>query len=284
LIAGPVVAVALLLLRARPAVSLLDVGMAVVMYVITGFGIAVGYHRLLTHSSFTARRSVRLVLVAAGSMAVEGSPIGWVANHRRHHVFSDKNGDPHSPWQYDGRPLGRVRGLLWSHLGWLFSRDTTSAARFAPDLLRDRDIAIMSRLFPVLAMASILLPGLVGWAVTGTFAGAATGVVWAGLVRIALLHHVTWSVNSLCHMFGARPFDAPDHSANIAPLALLSFGESWHNFHHACPSAARHGVLPHQIDAAAGLIRFLERSGLASKVRWPSSARIAVASRDSTDA
>jgi stearoyl-CoA desaturase (delta-9 desaturase) len=276
LIAAPAVALGITIpiLWGR-AVSPLDLVVAAALYLVSGFGIAVGYHRLFTHSSFVARRPLRLALAAAGSLALEGSVVGWVANHRRHHMHSDRDGDPHSPWRYGGSPLGRLRGLAWAHIGWLFSTDTTDARRFAPDLLKDHDMVAISRLFPVAAVLSLAIPAAIGWAITGTVVGAVTGLVWGGLVRVALLHHMTWSVNSLCHMYGRRPFATKDHSANLAALAVLSFGESWHNFHHAAPSSARHGVLPGQLDLAAIVIRGLERVGLAREVRWPSPARIA---------
>jgi len=276
LIVAPVVALAIAVpFLWGQAVTLRDMVMAVAFYAVTGHGISIGYHRMFTHSSFVSNRPLRLALAGAGSMALEGSVIGWVANHRRHHMFSDRAGDPHSPWRYGTGVLAQTRGLLWAHVGWLFSRDTTAAERFAPDLLDDRDIVVVSRLFPVFAIVSLVAPAALGWALTGTLVGAITGFIWAGLVRVALLHHMTWSVNSICHMFGRQPFATRDHSANFAPLAVLSFGESWHSFHHASPSSARHGVLPWQLDTSAEVIRVFERFGWASKVRWPTARRLA---------
>jgi stearoyl-CoA desaturase (delta-9 desaturase) len=275
LVIGPVCALGagLPLLWGR-AVHLRDVILAVALYAVTGHGVTVGYHRLFAHRSLKAIRPLKIALAAAGSMAVEGSPISWVANHRRHHVFSDESGDPHSPNVFDGH-LGRIRGLFHAHVGWLFKADTTSAARFAPDLLADHDMVVISRMFPVFAVLSLAAPLAIGWGWSGTFAGAFTAFLWAGLVRMALLHHVTWSVNSVCHLFGQRPFAATDRSTNFAPLAILSMGESWHNLHHAYPSSARHGVLRHQLDSSAALIRFFERAGWATKVRWPTADRLA---------
>jgi stearoyl-CoA desaturase (delta-9 desaturase) len=270
LVVGPAVALGLALLSLwGRVIGLRDVLLTLGFYLFTAFGITVGFHRLFTHRSFTANRPLRVVLAAAGSMALEGSPIGWVANHRRHHMFSDHPGDPHSPQGYGRGVRNQLRGLLHAHCGWVFKPDVTPVARFAPDLLGDRDLVVANRLFPVFAVVSFAAPFGIGWAISGTFAGALTALIWAGVIRMALLHHVTWSVNSLCHMFGKRPFATKDRSTNFAPLALLSLGDSWHNFHHAHPGAARHGVLRHQVDLSATLIRAFERLGWATAVRWP---------------
>jgi stearoyl-CoA desaturase (delta-9 desaturase) len=257
------------------AIHLRDVILAVVLYTITGHGITVGFHRLFTHRSFKAKRVLKVILAAAGSMAVEGSLIAWVANHRRHHMFSDQPGDPHSPRWPGGGNGSQLRGFLHAHVGWLFRADTTSVDRFAPDMLADPDAVLISRLFPFFAVASFALPFFAGWLWSGNLVGALTALVWAGVIRMALLHHVTWSINSICHLFGRRPFQTTDRSTNFAPLALLSFGESWHNFHHASPSSARHGAQPHQLDSSAALIRLFEKAGWATKVRWPTTDRLA---------
>lgn len=259
-------------------IHLRDLVIGVVLYAVAGHGVTVGFHRMFTHRSFKANRPLKIVLAVTGSMAVEGSLVSWVSNHRRHHMFSDREGDPHSPHLSGATFLGQLKGFAHAHVGWLFKADPTSAERFAPDLLRDRDAVVISRLFPVFALASLAIPFALGWALAGTLTGALTALLWAGLVRMALLHHVTWSVNSVCHMFGRQPFGAKDRSTNFAPLALISMGESWHNLHHAYPSAARHGVGRGQIDSTAGVIRLLERAGWASKVRWPTEEQIAAAS------
>jgi stearoyl-CoA desaturase (delta-9 desaturase) len=275
LVVGPVVALgcAVLLLWGH-VVDLPDVLLAMAFYVVTAFGITVGYHRLFTHRSFTANRVLKLALAAAGSMALEGAPIGWVANHRRHHMFSDHVGDPHTPHGFGAGAGSQLRGFAHAHCGWIFSPDFTPADRFARDLLADRDLVAVNRLFPLFAIASLGAPFALGWAMSGTLAGAVSALVWAGLLRMALLHHVTWSVNSVCHTFGKRPFVTKDRSTNFAPLALLSLGDSWHNFHHAHPNAARHGALRHQIDPSALLIRAFERLGWATRVRWPTAAQL----------
>jgi stearoyl-CoA desaturase (delta-9 desaturase) len=279
IVAGPLVAlvVEIVLLWGR-AVHLRDLLLAGGLFLVTGHGVTVGFHRLFTHRSFKPNRALKIVLAVAGSMAVEGSVLGWVANHRRHHMFSDRSGDPHSPYVKGGARLGLVRGFLHAHLGWLFTADDTVAQRFAPDLLRDRDVVVISKLFPLLALASLALPFGLGWALSGgTVAGALTALIWAGLVRMTVLHHVTWSVNSVCHLFGRQPFAVKDQSRNFAPLAVLSMGESWHNFHHAFPSAARHGALRGQLDSSAAFIKLCERAGWATKVRWPTPGQIAAA-------
>jgi stearoyl-CoA desaturase (delta-9 desaturase) len=255
-------------------ISWRDVVISTIMYAITGHGITVGFHRYFTHGSFKAKRPVRIALAVAGSMAIEGPVIRWVADHRRHHAFSDKAGDPHSPWRYGENFRALVKGLLHAHVGWLFDVEQTDQKRFAPDLLADRDVARVHRLFPVWTLVSLLLPALAGGLWGGSWHAAAQTFFWAGLVRIATLHHVTWSINSICHTFGKRPFKTRDRSANVWPLALISMGESWHNLHHSDPTCARHGVLRGQIDTSAELIRGLEKLGLAWDVRWPDPERV----------
>jgi stearoyl-CoA desaturase (delta-9 desaturase) len=275
LVVGPVVAlaVAVPLLWGR-AMRVSDLVVAAVFYVVSGFGVTVGYHRLFAHRSFRPKRWLKIVLAVAGSLALEGSVVGWVANHRRHHVFSDRPGDPHSPHLHGTGVAAQLRGFFHAHVGWLFGVDTTSALRYAPELLDDADVRLIGRLFPIFAIGSLAAPFFIGWTLSGAIAGALTGLLWAGLARMLLLHHVTWSVNSICHMFGSQPSTRRDRSTNFAPLAIISFGESWHNFHHAHPSSARHGAFPHQIDPSAALIKVFERRGWATHVRWPTSSQL----------
>jgi stearoyl-CoA desaturase (Delta-9 desaturase) len=256
--------------------SWLDVAMTAVLYVVTGMGIGTGFHRYLTHGSFKAVRPLRIALTIAGALAIEGEPTQWVADHRRHHAFSDREGDPHSPWRYGESIWGLTKGLLYAHVGWLFYRELSNRERFAPDLLADKDIQRIDRQFPTLVVTSVVLPGLVGGLVTWSWQGALAGLFWAGLVRIALLHHVTWSINSICHVYGERPFETRDgdKASNFWPLAIPSFGESWHNLHHADPTCARHGVEKGQIDMNARLIWIFEKLGWASDVRWPKEDRL----------
>ena len=276
LVLGPLVAVSAVVPSLwGHAIHLRDVVLAVVLYAVTGHGITVGFHRMFTHGSFKPTRPLKIALAVAGSMAIEGSLISWVATHRRHHVFSDHDGDPHSPNLAGTGLAAQARGLAHAHDGWLFRAEPNAAERYAPDLLRDPDLRVISTLFPVLALVSLAVPFAAGWALSGSPVGGLVTLVWAGLVRMAILHHVTWSINSVCHMFGRRPFTTKDRSTNFAPLAIISMGESWHNLHHAMPSSARHGVGRGQIDSSAAFIRLLERAGLASRVRWPTPDRLA---------
>jgi stearoyl-CoA desaturase (Delta-9 desaturase) len=251
-----------------------DVALVLAFYVLTGLGVTVGYHRYFTHGSFKANRPLRIVLALAGSMAMQGPVITWVADHRRHHAFSDKEGDPHSPWLFGTGPLAVARGFYHSHTGWLFERSKTNEQRFTPDLLSDRDIVRINNSFILLSSATLLVPATLGGLLTWSWWGALTALFWAGFVRVALLHHVTWSINSICHMIGDQPFAARDQSRNVWPLALLSFGESWHNLHHADPTCARHGVQRGQIDISARLIWIFEKFGWARSVRWPTPRRL----------
>ncbi len=251
-----------------------DVVLAVGWYAFTILGVTVGFHRYFTHGSFRARRWLRIALAVAGSMAVQGPILHWVADHRRHHAFSDSEGDPHSPWAFGSSPAALARGFWHAHMGWLFERDLTNQERFAPDLLADRDIRLVHRLFGPLTALTLALPALMGGLVTGTWWGALTAFFWAGLVRVAFLHHVTWSVNSICHMIGDRPFRSRDKAANFWPLAVLSMGESWHNLHHADPTCARHGVKRGQIDISARVIWLFEKAGWATNVKWPQPERL----------
>ncbi|MBC6449448.1 acyl-CoA desaturase [Actinokineospora xionganensis] len=251
-----------------------DIALAAAFYVISGLGVTIGYHRLFTHGSFRANRGLKIALAVAGQLSAQGSVIEWVADHRRHHAFSDKEGDPHSPWLFGTGPVAIARGFWHSHIGWLFDRDCTTVDRFAPDLVADADLKAVDRLFILLTTLSLVLPAVLGGLITWSWWGALTAFFWAGLVRISLLHHVTWSVNSICHMIGERPFKSRDKASNFWPLAILSFGESWHNLHHADPTSARHGVLRGQLDISARTIWIFEKLGWASNVRWPTPQRI----------
>jgi stearoyl-CoA desaturase (delta-9 desaturase) len=252
-----------------------DVVIAFVFYAISGHGITVGFHRYFTHGSFKARRWVRVALAVAGSLAIEGPVIRWVADHRRHHAYSDKDGDPHSPWRYGSDVKALTKGLWHAHIGWLFDVEQTNQERFAPDLLADPDIVTVDRAFLKLTAVTMLLPPLVGFLWSGLhWQAALTAFFWGSLVRVALLHHTTWSINSICHTVGERPFKSRDKSGNVWWLAVISMGESWHNLHHADPTAARHGVLRGQVDSSARIIWVMEKLRMVSQVRWPSRERI----------
>jgi stearoyl-CoA desaturase (Delta-9 desaturase) len=251
-----------------------DVVIAVAFYYFTGLGISIGFHRYFTHRSFKAKQGLRIVLAIAGSMALEGPVLGWVADHRRHHKYSDREGDPHSPWRFGNDWRALVKGLAFAHIGWMFDGNHTSREKFCPDLLADRKIAGISRYFALLATISLLAPALIGGLWAWSWQGALTAFFWATLVRVAFLHHVTWSINSICHTFGKEEFEVRDKSRNVNWLAILSFGESWHNLHHADPTCARHGALRGQIDIAARLIWFFEKAGWVYDVRWPEEAKL----------
>jgi stearoyl-CoA desaturase (Delta-9 desaturase) len=252
-----------------------DVSLSVGFYFLSLLGITVGYHRHFTHGSFKANKPLRVALAAVGGMAIQGPVVQWVADHRRHHAFSDREGDPHSPWRYGAGAKNLVKGMFHAHLGWLFDRRQTNADRYAPDLVKDTAVRRTSRLFILWAFLSLALPAVIGGLVVGSWAGAWSAFFWAGLVRVALLHHVTWSINSVCHVVGSRPFTSRDRATNFWPLAILSGGESWHNLHHADPTCARHGVLRGQIDISARVIWVLERLGWARDVKWPDPVRLA---------
>jgi stearoyl-CoA desaturase (Delta-9 desaturase) len=242
-----------------------DLVVLAIMYTLTGLGITVGFHRLFTHRSFKTTRGVRALLAVLGSMAVEGPVIEWVSTHRKHHRYSDHPGDPHSPHVDQGPGWrGALHGLGHAHVGWMFrGKDMANPARYAKDLLADRDLRFINRTFPLWVAAGLALPFGLGVALMGTVAGGLTGLLWGGAVRVFLLHHVTFSINSLCHFFGRRPFATSDQSHNLSWLAPIAFGEAWHNNHHAFPTSARHGLGRRQVDPGAWLISALERCHLA---------------------
>jgi stearoyl-CoA desaturase (delta-9 desaturase) len=250
-------------------VGVVDLALFAILYVLSGLGVTVGFHRLLTHRAFQTHRPLRYLFALLGSLSLQGPVISWVADHRKHHAHTDREGDPHSPHVgHDGR--GGVRGALlglWhAHAGWLYQNtDRADAARYARDLVEDAGMRALSRWFPLLAVATFALPFALGWALTGSLAGGLTGLLWGGLVRVFALHHVTWSINSVCHFFGRRRFATDDCSTNVAWLALPSFGEAWHHNHHAFPRSAGHGLRRWEraLDPSAWVITTLRHLGLA---------------------
>jgi len=256
-------------------VTWLDIALGMGMYVVCMHGVTIGYHRCFTHGSFKPTRPLKIALAIAGSLAIEGAVNTWVGDHRKHHKFSDKAGDPHSPWRYGNNVRALTKGLVYAHVGWLFEAEQSDKSAYIPDLIRDKDMVRISKAFPALLTVSLLLPPLAGALVTRSWMGAATAFFWGTLVRLGLVHHVTWSINSICHAIGERPFASRDRAGNVAWLAVMSMGESWHNLHHADPTCARHGVLPGQLDSSARIIRWFEQLGWASDVRWPKPARLA---------
>ena len=258
-----------------------DVVVFFVMYVASGLGITVGFHRLFTHRAFKTSTTLRVALAVLGSAAVEGPVIEWVAYHRRHHAFSDEEGDPHSPHVGHGEGWGAaLRGLLWAHVGWVvLSREPADEDRYAPDLMADPAIRFVDRTFVLWLLVGLAVPFGLGVALTGTIRGGLTGMLWGGAVRILVLHHVTFSINSLCHVFGEQRFDTGDESRNLRWLAPFSFGEAWHNNHHAFPTSAEHGMGRTEWDISALFIRLLEKTGLAWDVVRVSPEALAAKSR-----
>jgi stearoyl-CoA desaturase (delta-9 desaturase) len=241
-----------------------DVVVFAIMYLATGLGVTVGFHRHLTHRSFKTSRPIRAALAVLGSAAIEGPVISWVADHRKHHTFSDREGDPHSPHVgHGGGFRGALKGLFHAHVGWLFIHTQRGARkRYARDLLADPVVSFVDRHFLAWALGGLALAFALGYAIGGSFYAGLTGLLWGGGVRMLVVHHVTYSINSLCHFFGRRRFDTDDESRNLLWLSLFSFGESWHNNHHAFPTSAEHGLRRWEIDPSALVIRALERLGL----------------------
>jgi stearoyl-CoA desaturase (delta-9 desaturase) len=241
-----------------------DVVVFAVCYVLTALGITVGFHRLLTHRAFKTSRPLLALFAILGSAAVEGPVIEWVANHRKHHAYSDRDGDPHSPHVGHGPGWGgALKGLWHAHLGWLFRPGVASPSRYAPDLLADPMLAFIDRTFLLWSVLGLAVPFGLGVALGGTITAGLTGLFWGGAIRLFVLHHVTFSINSLCHVFGRRGYRTKDESRNLAWLAPLSLGEAWHNNHHAFPTSATHGIDRGQLDLSSAVIAGLERVGLA---------------------
>lgn len=253
-----------------------DLGLLIGFYIFTGLGVTAGFHRLFTHKSFEAVRPVRWLYAVAGSMAIQGALIDWVATHRRHHAYSDEVGDPHSPHLDSATGVkGILRGLAHAHMGWLFAPDGTDNQVWAPDLLDEPGMVRIHRAFPWLVLISFVAPAILGGLISWSIAGAISGFAWGALIRIFLLHHVTWSINSICHFYGTRPFESRDHARNNFVMALLAFGEGWHNAHHAFPASARHGLRWWEIDFAWITIRLMKLVGLVKSVKIPSATQLA---------
>lgn len=258
------------------AVRPIDVALLVVMYVACGFGITVGFHRLFSHKSFASGPGVRATFAILGCMAIQGPLTQWVTDHRRHHAFSDKDGDPHSPHGEREGAFGGLAGLAHAHMGWLFTTKGMERGRkYGRDLYDEPLIRRIDRLYMLWVALSLGIPFAVGYAWDGTLAGGVMGLVWGGLVRIFLFQHMTWAVNSICHTFGRRDYETSDQSRNNWLIALPTFGEGWHNNHHAFPGSAMHGLGRRQVDMSWWIIRGLERAGLVWNVKLPTSERMA---------
>ncbi len=246
-----------------------DLGLLLGMYLLTALGVTVGFHRLFTHRSFETTWFVRFVLGILGSMAVQGPVLKWVAVHRRHHQHSDTPDDPHSPHHGGGGLYGFFRGLWHAHIGWTFKPDPVDLDRYVKDLRQYFSLRVVSALFPFWIVLGLAIPAVIGGVVAGNWAGVLLGFVWGGLMRVFLVHHVTWSVNSVCHLWGKQPYPDKDHSRNNFVFGVLAMGEGWHNNHHAFPTSARHGLLWWQLDVSYYVIRLLALMGLAWKIRIP---------------
>ncbi|WP_410605830.1 acyl-CoA desaturase [Amycolatopsis sp. lyj-90] len=248
-----------------------DVSLFVVMYLITSFGVEGGLHRYFTHRAFTGGPVVTVLTGIAGSMAAQGPILFWVSVHRRHHAYTDREGDPHSPRPVGSGPLSRLKGFWHGHMGWLFTVDPASWHwhRLVPELLRDRTVVRLNRLYPLWVLLGLVIPAAAGMALEGSVHGAVGGLLWGGFARMFVLHHVTWSVNSLGHLFGDRPHRTRDRSHNIASLATITVGGSWHNNHHARPSLAHNRQGFWQFDPTGAIIHLLDRAGLIHDVRYP---------------
>lgn len=245
------------------------IGLLAVMYLLTGLGITVGFHRLFTHQSFETNPVIKFIFGILGSMAVQGPLLKWVALHRIHHQHSDDEGDPHSPVLHGNSILGVLRGLWHAQLGWLFKKEPPDLLRYVKDLRKSKLLRTVSALFPLWVAVGLIFPSIAGWLLIGGWNGALLGLLWGGLARIFLVHHVTWSINSVCHLWGQQPYKVDDHSRNNFIVGVLALGEGWHNNHHAFPTSARHGLRWWQLDMSYWVIRLLAAFKLAWNVKQP---------------
>ena len=252
----------------------LQIGLLVSMYTLTLIGITVGFHRHFSHSSFKTNIAIRIILAISGSMAVQGPVIHWVSNHRRHHQYSDQPGDTHSPHIYEGQKFAKFRGLWYAHIGWMLNSEVTNSTLFARDLLQERAIAKVNQLYLVWVLLGLAIPAILGGILSGTWIGGLEGFFWGGLFRIFLAHHATWSINSITHLYGKRPFETKEQSTNNIWLAIPTYGEAWHNNHHAFPNSAKFGLQWWQVDLGYWVIRTLEILGLAWDVKAPTAGMI----------
>jgi stearoyl-CoA desaturase (delta-9 desaturase) len=252
-----------------------DLVIFAVMYAFSAFGVTVGFHRLLTHRAFETSPFLRYAFAIAGSYAVEGGVLDWVADHRKHHAFADEEGDPHSPHVGQSSGLiGVITGLYHAHIGWLFeTQGQAEKRRYCPDLASDKGMRLINKRFPLIVLATLAIPFVAGWIWGGSLDAGAEALLWAGLVRIFIVHHITWSINSICHFFGRRRFETDDLSTNVFWLALPSLGEAWHHNHHAFPRSARHGLRWYELDPSWWLIRLMAKLGLVWNVVLPNQAQ-----------
>jgi stearoyl-CoA desaturase (delta-9 desaturase) len=256
-------------------ITRVDLALFLSFGMLTGFGITIGFHRLFTHRSFVATAPVKFLLAVFGCMAVEGPLFRWVATHRRHHQYSDDVDDPHSPHACGGAYYGLIRGWWYGHIGWIFTRDEVDLGLYVNDLQKDPLLRWVNRHCMTWVVLGLLIPAAIGGLASGSWRGALTGLLWGGLVRTFLVHHITWSVNSVCHLWGTRPFQCRDQSRNNFLFALIAMGEGWHHNHHAFPTSARMGMRWWEIDMGYLFIRTLKAVGLVRSVRVPDREKIA---------
>jgi stearoyl-CoA desaturase (delta-9 desaturase) len=275
-VVGPFVGLlaGIVLLWRRHFIGWPEIAVMSIMYTLCGFSVTIGFHRLLTHRAFETYRPIKLFLAIFGSMAGQGMAIKWIATHRRHHQLSDREGDPHTPHHHGEGVRGLLLGLFHAHVAWCFDADKPDLARSVPDLLEDRAMLLVDKLYFLWVGLGILIPGIVLGFYYHSWQAFLSGAVWGGVLRIFLLQHVTWSINSVCHVWGSRTFNSADHSTNNFPIAIVSLGEGWHNNHHAFPTSARHGLQWWQIDPSWLMIATFQKIGLAWDVRLPSDAAI----------
>jgi stearoyl-CoA desaturase (delta-9 desaturase) len=270
---GTLAALGLLLLH---PLGWVDIALLAGMWLLTGLGLTVGYHRLFTHQSFSTSPAISVAFLVLGSMAGRGPMVSWVAMHRRHHERSDREGDMHSPNLHGQSPLGRLRGWAHAHLTWMFEHEYPNVAHYVPDLLRERTLMATNQRYYTWVVLGLALPALIGGVLTQSWMGALTGFLWGGVVRMFAVEHCMSAVNSFLHLMGSRPFNVRgDNSRNSGVLSLFTWGEGWHNNHHAFPYSAAFGLEWYQFDLGFLLIRALQGLGLVWNVKVPTRARIA---------
>jgi stearoyl-CoA desaturase (Delta-9 desaturase) len=248
----------------------LDLVLFLSFYIVCAFGITVGFHRFYAHRSFTAARPLQALLAILGSMTMQGPLTQWVADHRRHHAFSDQPGDPHSPHGHGAGIGGAIRGFLHAHVGWLFtSLGLAHGRRYAADLQDDPLVRTVDRFYLLWVALGFALPFAIAYGVGGGLRPAVEGLLWGGLIRVCAFQHATFSVNSICHLFGRQAYRSRDEARNNWLIAVLALGEGWHNNHHAFPASARHGLDRGQIDPSWWLIHALARARLVSAIKLP---------------
>lgn len=249
-------------------------GILIGTYLFSALGVTVGYHRLFCHRAWETSGFVRFLFGVMGSTAAEGSILKWVSTHRCHHQHSDGDADPHSPHHFGAGGWNLLRGLWHAHIGWMFRGDPVNLGRYVTDLVQDRVVKAVSKSWGVWAILGLIVPAVIAGLITWSWTGALLGFLWGGLARVFLIHHVTWSINSICHLWGSKPFRSHDESRNNLLFGYIGLGEGWHNNHHAFPTSARHGLRWWELDLSYAVIRGMQLLGLAWNVRVPSKMRM----------